>query len=122
MVEAVKEASKQNIKPIMKILPSLPPNAFRFSNMLRIVCSKTSFEIFESLKDLVEFNIAVRHKPTLDLLSKYITNYRIINEAMIDPNELFIVLTLMKRTPSPGADVEVSENDLLVLLCKNDSI
>lgn len=102
----------------VKILPSLPPNAF--TNLLphfAIQCGETSIEELIKLSLSDKLQIYIRHKPTLDLLAKYITNYETTtSEAKIENYEMFYVISLKTRAPS-GQDVEVSEKDLLVLRC-----
>lgn len=106
------------VKPVIKVLPSIPPNAFEFSKTLEIKCERSSFEAFMIP---AKYLVAIRHKPTLDLISKYVKEYEVINEATVSRGELFIVVTLMRRTAVPGQDVQVSESDLMVLLCRNSS-
>ncbi|PNV79633.1 MAG: hypothetical protein C0179_07055 [Fervidicoccus sp.] len=105
---------------VVKVLSSLPPNAFEFTRTLEVRCERASFDVFASPEK--KFLVAIRHKPTLDLISKYTKNIELINEATIGRGETFIVATLTKRTPISGQDVQVTESDLMILLCRNNSV
>ncbi len=115
--EIVKKMPDINLS--IKVLPSLPPNAIKFNNVMNIKCEKTSFEVF--MLPNTKYLITIRHKPTIDLISKYTKNFELIGETTIEPGELFIVASLTRRTPVSGQDVQVNENDIMLLLCRNMS-
>jgi hypothetical protein len=63
----------------------------------------------------------VRHKPTNDLLYSTGVNFESGFEYKIDADkvtDIIFLVGLKSRAPTPGADVAVSANDLLIYLVK----
>jgi hypothetical protein len=62
----------------------------------------------------------VRHRPTVDLLTSFVRSVETGFEYKInvDDNMLIFMTGLRTRTPTSGADVAVTPNDLLVYLVK----
>jgi hypothetical protein len=61
----------------------------------------------------------IRHKPTIDLLSSIgAGKFEAGFEYKIDASDAIFLVGLRARAPTPGADVAVSANDLLIYLVK----
>jgi hypothetical protein len=60
----------------------------------------------------------VRHKPTNDLLLTVVTTFETGFEYRINVDDTIFMIGLKGRAPTPGADVSVSPNDLLIYLAK----
>lgn len=61
----------------------------------------------------------IRHKPTVDLLSSIgAGKFEAGFEYKIDANDVIFLVGLRARAPTPGADVAVTVDDLLIYLVK----
>jgi hypothetical protein len=59
----------------------------------------------------------VRHKPTIDLLTAIVA-FETGFEYKIDTSDTIFLVGLKTRAPTPGADVAVKPDDLLIYLAK----
>ncbi|MER3447963.1 MAG: hypothetical protein C4291_14535 [Candidatus Dadabacteria bacterium] len=104
------------MRKVMKVLPSLPPSAFRHERFtVKCVELKDPSEI-----DAEVLESYIRHMPTVEVLFRNVKAHVEVTggEAKVEPNEKFLVVSLRQRAPVSGADVSVKEwNDLRVLMC-----
>ena len=100
------------------IIPSiatsmLPPNS------ITLTFTKLEWSEFVAMlstcKRIVNF---VRHKPTVDLLSSVGIKFESGFEYKLDINDVILLIGLRTRAPTPGADVTVTADDLLIYLAK----
>jgi hypothetical protein len=100
------------------ILPSFPLNIlpWNLSDRFTVLFIKRSLQELKQIIGDREVISYIRHAPTNRLLSKY---FKLIDKSndqyVFNPADYIIIVTLMKRIPVSGQDVEVSENDLLVV-------
>jgi hypothetical protein len=102
------------------ILPSFPLNIlpWHISDRFTVLFIKRSLNELKSIIGEREVISYIRHAPTNKLLSKYFKLIDKSNEAYtFNPQDYIIIVTLLKRTPISGQDVEVSESDLLIVDC-----
>jgi len=98
------------------VLPSIPTSAFTDISEVTIRVRKITFnelvELTRTCDTIVNF---VRHPPTNQILSKYFT-FTTGTEYKISANDKIFVVGLKSRAPTPGQDVNVTIDDLLILV------
>jgi hypothetical protein len=102
------------------ILPSFPLNIlpWHISDRFTVLFIKRSLNELKQIIGDREVITYIRHAPTNKLLSKYFKLIDKSNEQyQFSPQDYIIIITLTKRTPVSGMDVEITENDLLVVDC-----
>ena len=100
------------------ILPSFPLNIlpWHVSDRFTVLFIKRTLNELKGIIGEREVISYIRHAPTNKLLSKYFKLVDKSNEQyQFSPQDYIIIITLTKRTPVSGQDIEVSENDLLVV-------
>jgi len=60
----------------------------------------------------------IRHKPTNDLLSTIVAKFETGFEYKINTADVIFMVGLKSRAPTPGADITVAPDDLLIYLAK----
>jgi hypothetical protein len=97
------------------VLPSIPTSAFADINEATIRVRKITFnelvELAKTCDTLINFN---RHPPTNQLLAKYLT-FVAGTEYRLNKDDRIFVVGLKSRAPTPGQDVNVTIDDLLIL-------
>jgi hypothetical protein len=103
------------------VLPSIPTSAF-------ISVKETTIKIRQAtLEDIVDVtkncNVIInyiRHPPTIKVLSEILraTNFITGTEYRLYPDDVIIVVGLKFRAPVSGQDVNVTPDDLLVLIAE----
>jgi L-lactate utilization protein LutB len=97
------------------ILPSIATSVFADVTSVKLMVTKISFEeLVSRLKSCETIVNYVRHHPTNQLLSKYISFTSGV-EYRLDASDRIYIVGLKARTPVSGQDVNVTENDLLIL-------
>ena len=100
------------------ILPSFPLNIlpWNISDRFTVLFIRRTLNELKGIIGDREVITYVRHAPTNKLLAKYFKLVDKSNEQYVfNPQDYIIIVTLMRRTPVSGQDIEVSENDLLVV-------
>jgi hypothetical protein len=102
------------------ILPSFPLNIlpWNLSDRFTVLFIRRSLAELKGIIGDREVYNYIRHAPTNKLLAKYFKVIDKSNEQYVfNPSDYIIIITLMRRTPVSGMDVEITENDLLVVDC-----
>jgi hypothetical protein len=100
------------------ILPSFPLNIlpWQLSDRFTVLFIKRTINELKGIIGDREVISYIRHAPTNRLLTKYFKVIDKSNETYsFNPQDYIIIVTLLKRTPISGQDLEVSESDLLVV-------
>lgn len=105
-------------KRVLKVLSSLPPSVF--SNLFPSFCIRV---IDSSLDELASDSrrhdgvvVYVRHSPTLELLKKWLHDFKVGDTAEVG-EEVFYVVSAPQRTPASGQNIAVNEKNIVVLRC-----
>jgi hypothetical protein len=100
------------------VIPSIAVSMLPESVTLTFV--KLTWDEFTSkLAECQKIVNYVRHKPTIDLLTSAVsTTLETGFEYRISTDDTIFLLGLRTRAPTPGADVAVAPNDLLIYLAK----
>ncbi len=75
-------------------------------------------EFVKTINECKSITNYIRHKPTNDLLLSVVSKYETGFEYKIDVNDTIFLIGLKSRAPTPGADVVVKPDDLLIYLAK----
>jgi hypothetical protein len=98
------------------IIPSIAVSML--PDMISLSFRKLSWDEFvttiKGCKKIINF---IRHKPTNDLIMT-IVNFETGFEYKIDVDDVIFMIGLKTRAPVPGADIVVTQNDLLIYLAK----
>lgn len=100
------------------ILPSFPLNIlpWNLSDRFTVLFIKRTLSELKNIIGEREVITYIRHAPTNQLLAKYFKLVDKSNEQYVfNPADYIIIVTLLKRTPISGQDMQVSENDLLIV-------
>jgi hypothetical protein len=98
------------------ILPSIPTSMFAdITSPVRLTVAKITFEEFTTkakyCSNIINY---VRHAPTNQLISKYIS-FTAGTEYKLNAGDRIFIVGLKTRAPVSGQDVNVTIDDLLVL-------
>jgi len=99
------------------VIPSIAVSMLKDWSSVAMSIHLERFEnMVEELKICGEIVNFVRHKPTTDILVKYVgrSDIRSGFEYVIEPGDVIYVVGLKTRTQVSGADVAVEPKDLLI--------